>query len=106
MAILAQVDQRTLLVNMLLLVGLLIVAVVGFIVLVASWTGLKIGIWHFRRKGAERQEQQRKQRPQDKASLPVGRGLCDRCGTPSRKVLHLPSGERCCPDCYRQFFEG
>ncbi len=101
----AQVDQQTFFVNLMLLVALLIVAVVGFIVLVASWTGLKIGIWRLRQKRAERREQQRKQRPEDKASLPVGRGLCDRCGTPSREVFHLPSGERCCPDCYRQFFE-
>ncbi|HUU98319.1 MAG TPA: hypothetical protein VM487_21515 [Phycisphaerae bacterium] len=100
----AQVDQQTFFVNLILLVALLIVAVVGFVVLVASWTGLKIGIWHFRRKRAEREEQQRKQRPEDKASLPVGHGLCDRCGTPSREVFHLPSGERCCPECFQQFY--
>ena len=102
---LAQARQEMFFVNLMILVALVILAVVGLIVLVASWTGLKIGIWHFRRKRAEHQEQQRKQRPEDKASLPVGRGLCDRCGTPSRKVFRLPSGERCCPDCYRQFFE-
>jgi len=102
---LAQARQEMFFVNLMILVALVILAVVGFIVLVASWTGLKIGIWRLRQKRAERQEQQRKQRPEDKASLPVGRGLCNRCGTPSRKVFHLPSGERCCPDCYRQFFE-
>jgi hypothetical protein len=101
----AQVDQRTFYINLMLLVVLLVVAAVGFIVLVASWTGLKIGIWRLRQKRAERQEQRRKQPPGDKATLPVGRGVCERCGTPSREVFRLPSGERCCPDCYRQFYE-
>ena len=101
----AQVDQQTFFVNLMLLVALLILAVVGFIVLVASWTGLKIGIWHWRRRRTERNEQKRKQRPDGSASLPVGRGLCDRCGTVFSEVYHLPSGERMCPACYRQFYE-
>lgn len=102
---LATARQQMFFINLMILVALLILAVVGFVVLVASWTGLKIGIWHFRRKRADRQEQQRKQRPEDKAALPVGRGLCNRCGTVFNEVYHLPSGERICPACYQQFYE-
>jgi hypothetical protein len=103
---LGQVDQQTLFINMMLLVSLLVLGVIGLILLIAAWTGVKIGLWHFRRKRAERDEQSRKQAPGGASGLPVGRGLCSRCGTVSDPVYHLPSGERCCPACYRQFFEG
>ncbi len=102
-AVLATPRQQMFLSNLCLLAGILVVLTVAIVLVIATWTGLKVGIWEFRRKRAERNEQRRKQLPDDLSSLQIGTGLCDHCCTPSSEVYHLPSGERCCRPCFQQF---
>jgi len=101
---LAQVDQRTFLTNICLLGGLLVIGGLFVILVIATWTGTKIGIWEFRRWRAEQEERRRKQFPGVPADLPVGPGVCGRCFTASDNVYTLPAGERCCPSCFQHFF--
>ena len=102
---LMQVDPRTLGLNLWLIIAAVIVLGIAFVLLIAAWTGVKVGIWQLRRKRADRQNYHRKYQPDGQPYPPAGRGLCDNCGQIYEQVYHLPSGGRRCPRCYAQFMK-
>ena len=86
--------------NIALLIGLLTVGLLGFVLLIALWTG--INILRFRREQRHGRRDSDRARRDDKGRPlpPTSPGVCHRCGKASLKVHHLPSGERSCPNCY------
>ena len=100
------VDFRTFAQNIYLLIALLLVLAVGVVLLLATVTGVKLGIWHLRERHERARHRRERFRPDGKPYPPAGRGICDRCGQPFEKVYHMPSGERLCPDDYNALHGG
>ena len=98
-------DPKTFGANIYLLIGLLIVLAIIFILILTTWTSINVGIWQRRRKKADLEERRRKLQPDGQPYPPAGRGICSGCERGFEKVYHLPSGQRLCPDCYRQLRE-
>ena len=96
----AVVDRTTLGLNLYLLIGLLIAAVVALILLVAFWTTLKIILWNWRVRRSERAARLARLGPDGQPLPPAAPGFCDRCSRPSKTVYHLPNGQRLCPACF------
>ena len=87
-------------VNMRLLLGLIMGLILLFLLVVGTWTGIKI--WVFRRRQrSETRDALIRSRGSDGHPLPpIGEGVCERCQIVSDKLFHLPSGARLCRDCY------
>jgi hypothetical protein len=94
------VDFPTFGVNIFLLIGLLLAAGLLILLLVAGWTGLNIGLWHWRRRQSEEAEHRRRFRSDGRPYPPAARGICGRCARTCESVYHLPDGVRLCPECY------
>ena len=62
-------------------------------------------LWHAERKRAEREDFQRKHRPDGQPYPPSKRGLCDNCSRYHDTVYSLESGARLCPSCYHILLE-
>lgn len=102
---LALVDPVTLAINLGIIIGAVIFGVVLLILVVAAWTGVKLGLWRRSRRQAEQEARRRTHGPDGRPYPPAGRGLCDRCQRALDKVYYLPSGERRCPACYAELPE-
>lgn len=86
--------------NICLLIFLLTIAIVGLVLLIATWTGTKIVLWKRAQAQAEA-DVRRKRVDADGNPLPAsGRGICESCQNVSDAVLHLPDGTRRCRACY------
>lgn len=96
------VSPQTFALNMYFLIGLLIVAGVAIVLIIAFWTSIKIWIWNIRRRKADEAEHRRHFRPDGQPYPPASRGVCAGCARALDGVYHLPSGRRLCPDCYRR----
>ncbi|HEY3246186.1 MAG TPA: hypothetical protein VGM03_22820 [Phycisphaerae bacterium] len=96
---LLQVDYQTLKQNLFLLIGLLVLATIGLILIVAVWTGIKA--WRFHKRQRNGWEEYRRERldAQGRPLPPSAAGVCDRCGCVGERVYFLPSGERRCLKC-------
>ncbi len=94
------VSPETLGRNLFLLIGVLIAAGVGFILIVVFWTSIKVALWHRSKKRLEQREHERRHAPGGQPYPPTAAGLCDRCGRGFESVYYLPSGCRLCPNCY------
>lgn len=94
------VSPETLGRNLFLLISALIVAGVGFILIVVFWTSIKVAVWHRGKKRFEQRERERTHAPDGHRYPPAAAGLCDRCGRGFESVYYLPSGSRLCPNCY------
>jgi len=92
--------------NIYLLIGLLIVLAVGLALLLATLTGVNLGIWHLLERRERTRQHAERYRPDGEPYPPAGRGICDRCGRPFEKVYHMPSGERLCPEDYNDLHGG
>lgn len=88
--------------NMRLLVGILVFLGLVFVLLFASWTGLKMWTFHVRRRRAEDEARARKYRPDGRPYPPVAAGICEKCGGAFDEVFHLPNGTRRCRSCYAE----
>ena len=86
--------------NIFLLIGLLLAAGLLFVVIFVAWTGLKIGLWQWRRRQAAEEEHRRRFRPDGRPYPPSSRGICGRCARTCETVYHLPDGVRLCPECF------
>ncbi|MFQ5428899.1 MAG: hypothetical protein ACE5E1_01205 [Phycisphaerae bacterium] len=86
--------------NIFLLVGILLLALIGFVLVVVFWTGIKV--WWFRRAQAlgRREERRRRFGADGRPRPPIAPGICRRCGQASPEVYHLDAGLRLCPTCY------
>jgi hypothetical protein len=85
--------------NIRLLIGILVALALGLILLIASWTGIKI--WLFRKRQALAEEEERRQKiGRDGRPLPPrAAGICQQCQK-AGEVFHLPDGRRFCERCY------
>lgn len=101
--LLALVDRVTLAINLALIIGAVILAVVVLLLIVAGWTGINIVSWNRRRRQGEIEYRARRVRPDGTPYPPAGRGLCDGCQQVHDPVYHLPDGQRFCPECYAMF---
>ena len=77
--------------KLLLIMPLLVVAAIGL-----GSRAIRAAIHHLRPAAAERDKFQ----PDGRRWPPHARALCDRCLRASRRVYHLPDGQRLCHDCY------
>lgn len=100
--ILLQTDPRLIMFaqNICLLIFLLLIAIVGFALLIATWTGANLFVWRSAQKKAELQAQRAKNDPLGNPLPPATRGICESCQRFSENVLHLPEGRRLCRSCY------
>ena len=94
------VSPETLGENLYLLVGGLILAGVGCFVILASWTSIRVALWHWGKKRFEQRERERTHAPDRHRYPPAPAGLCDRCGRGFESVYYLPAGNKLCPSCY------
>ncbi len=78
--------------NVFLLIGILLVAVLLFVVLIVGWTGISLLVWR----------RQRQRAVLESAPWPRTRGICGACGRASEDVYHFPSGVRRCEACYQR----
>jgi hypothetical protein len=86
--------------NMRLLLGLIVFLILLFLVVVGSWTGIRIWVFRRRQKREQHDALIRSHRPDGTPLPPMGEGVCERCQTVSEALYHLPSGRRLCRDCY------
>ena len=95
-------DLRMWVVNIYFLLGLLVVLAVLAVVTIVVIAVIRARIWRAGVKRAERQDWQRKHRPDGQPYPPSGRGICDSCQKQSEKVYFLESNSRLCPECYEK----
>jgi hypothetical protein len=91
-------------VNVYWLLGFLIALAALALVLVACWTGLKILIWHVRRRRALQEYVAGTYRADGKRYPPFTGGTCDGCGRVSRKIYYPENGPRLCSTCYERYW--
>jgi hypothetical protein len=94
----AQIEMFAL--NIRFLIGLLVFLVLVAAVVIGIWTGVKILIFHVRRKRAAEAERRRKFQPDGRPYPPSAPGICGDCKCVSDQVYHLPEGRRLCAKCY------
>jgi hypothetical protein len=91
--------------NIFLIIGGIILAVVGLAFLIALWTGFNF--WTWRRSQRRAEARRRKERFDDTGQLfpPASRGICSVCETVHPKVYHLEDGARFCPKHYAELIQ-
>lgn len=97
---LAVVDPRTLLINLMLLLAILLCAVVLFFLFVGGTTGLRLLLWRREQRQAAEDEQRKRFAADGSPLPPTGRGICESCSRAFDEVFHLPGGARRCRTCY------
>lgn len=88
--------------NLWFLIELLVCGFFALVLLIASWTGIKIWLFQRGQSRAERENRRRKFDSGGRPIAPSAPGVCHQCGAAFREVHHLPSGERLCPTCYQR----
>jgi hypothetical protein len=86
--------------NMMLLLGLLMAGAIILILIIVSWTGIKLWIFRIRQQRGRTEEYARKHFADGRARPPRDEGICDRCQGAFGDVYYLPSGEKLCAKCY------
>lgn len=83
-----------------LLVGILVALLLVAVVLISTWTGLRVFLFRRTVRKSEEHEHRRKFRPDGTPYPPRGEGICSQCGKVGKEIFHLPDGRRLCLDCY------
>ncbi len=91
-------------VNIYFLIGLLIFLSFCSIVLLAIYIGVRMYLFSRRQRRSLAEYHRRTRRADGRMYPPFTGGICDRCGAIRRKIYHLPTGERLCPECYEPFW--
>jgi hypothetical protein len=86
--------------NMMFLIGLLMAIGIALILLIASWTGIKMWIFRIRQQRGRLEAYDRTHFPDGRPRPPRGEGICQRCQGAFGDVYFLPSGEKFCARCY------
>jgi hypothetical protein len=97
---LAQVDEKTLAMNIALLIGGLVLLGAFFLFTVATITAIKCVLWIRRRRKAEREFLARYRRADGRQYPACLEGICTQCGKGNNKVYFTATGEVLCPPCY------
>lgn len=87
--------------NIRFLIGLLVFLVLVAAAVIGVWTGVKILVFHIRRKAAAEAQCRLKYRPDGQPYPPAAPGICGKCQRAFDQVYHLPDGRRLCAECYR-----
>jgi hypothetical protein len=86
--------------NIYLLLGLLVFAGVTFVVIILSWSGIRVWFWQRSVDRATQAWRATRYRPDGTRFPPSGPGICFHCHTAFKKVYYLSTGDRVCPSCY------
>ncbi len=98
-------DPNTFALNMFLILGALILLGAAFIVLIATWTGVKVCICIIQRRRAERTWLRVSRRADGKPYPPFVEGICGECRRGGRKIFFPPDSDKTlCPACYEEFW--
>ena len=97
------VDPATLGRNTYVLIGGLILLGVGFFLLVAAWTMLKVWLWRARQRRSLRAWLEATRRADGGMYPPHAEGVCQECRRGDRRIHHLPGGEQLGPACYERY---
>ncbi len=99
------IDPDTILFNMMLILGGLVLLVGLCIAVAATWTATKIVIWLIQRRLAERAWREVSLRADGKPYPAFIEGACGECGRGGRKIYHpVDSAKALCPLCYERFW--
>lgn len=90
--------------NIYFLIGALVALAALFVLLIAGWTLLKIGIWRRRQRCAWQAYRQQTRRADGRMYPPVLGGVCDHCGRVSKKIYHPLTGPSLCAPCYERYW--
>jgi hypothetical protein len=99
---LAQVDEKTLAMNIALLIGGLVLLGAFFLFTVAAITAIKCALWIRRCRKAEREFLAKYRRADGRQYPPFMEGICTQCGRGNNKVYFTATGEELCPPCYER----
>ena len=97
---LGQVDEKTLAMNIALLIGGFVLLGVFFLFTVATITAIRCALWIRHRRKAEREFLARYRRADGRQYPPFLEGICTQCGKGNKKVYFTAGGEELCPPCY------
>jgi hypothetical protein len=86
--------------NMMLLLGLLMAGAIILILIIVSWTGIKLWIFRIRQQQGRTEEYARKHFSDGRSRPPRGQGICEKCHGAFDELYYLPSGEKLCAKCY------
>ena len=86
--------------NLRLLIGLLVFGLIGLVLLVVFWTGVKVLLFRWSRRKAGKQLREKKYGADGRPIPPTSPGICEQCGQVFPEVFHLPGGPRLCASCY------
>ena len=89
-------------VNIKLLIGLLVFGLLLVLLVVSTWTGIKVWLFRGRQRRGAQEEFNRRHRPDGTLLPPVAAGMCGQCSGAFDKVYHLPDGRRLCEQCYEE----
>jgi hypothetical protein len=90
--------------NIYALIGFLLLLGAASVVLVAVWTGLKMGIWSYLRRRSRQAYLSRTRRADGQRYPPVAGGVCDHCHRVSKQIYYSRSGPRLCSPCYEAYW--
>jgi hypothetical protein len=91
--------------NIAFLIGILCCCGGTVVMILASWTGLKIVIWKQRQAAHDRASRRAVYDLDGERLPPLVRGACVGCGHVFNQVAELPDGRRFCAHCYRKMKE-
>jgi hypothetical protein len=95
-----QVDPKTLGQNLFLLIGLLIVVVLGALLCLGIWIGLRLWIAGRRERRSWEEFEQQRRAPDGRPYPAFIDGICRECGRGDARIYHGDAGEELCPSCY------
>lgn len=96
------VDGITFIQNLCLLLFLILGAIIGLVLFVATWTAVKLAFFLYRRRAAEAALREKRTWTDDKPYLVDDRGLCEGCGHVFTEIYVLRDARRLCAGCYRK----
>jgi hypothetical protein len=86
--------------NIFLLLGLLLCAGIGFVLLIALIILLKMGWWSRQRRVERKRYDKRIFRADGRRYPAAIEDICDQCGRGNKKIYLTPEGPKLCTPCY------
>jgi hypothetical protein len=96
------VDGITFIQNLCLLLFLIIGGIVTLVLIIATWTGIKLAIFLHRRRVAEEELREKRTWTDEKPFLVDDQGICEGCGHVFNEIFVLRDARRLCAHCYRK----
>ena len=86
--------------NIFLLIGILMALGILLVIVLVSWTGIKV--WLFTRGQKDQKKDGVEPEGQGDGLLFRERGMCEGCGLYLDKIIKLADGGRLCPNCFEK----